>query len=173
MLRLFRQGGHAGRPDPSAQGNPRRCKPTEPAPPPAAERLGSTLGRIGVPLKIHPPTAMKKLITLLFVAFTLAVHAADAVPPKCSLSIGSVYESKPERPEWVFILGGTGAIRGGETVCRSPEALKKLLKGLPRGSTLDWSSTCEGESKALTGHLEDLKKICTEAGIVFTIHPTG
>lgn len=116
---------------------------------------------------------MKKLITLLFVAFASVVVAADAVPPKYSFSVGRVYESKLERPEWVFIFGGTGAIRGGETVCRSPEALKKLLKGLPRGSSLDWWPTCDGESKALAGHLDDLKKICTEAGIVFTIHPTG
>jgi len=30
-----------------------------------------------------------------------------------------------------------------------------------------------GESEALACHLDDLKKICTDAGIVFTIHPTG
>jgi hypothetical protein len=73
----------------------------------------------------------------------------------------------------VFIFGGTSAVRGGETVCKSPEALKKLLKGLPRGSTLDWSPTCAGESEALAWHLDDLKKICTEAGITFSVHPAG
>ena len=117
---------------------------------------------------------MKRIITLLFITFASLVLAADAVPPnKYSLSVGRVYESKPERPEWVFIFGGTSAIRGGETVCRSPETLKKLLKGLPRGSTLDWWPTCDGESKALVSHLDDLKKICTDAGIVFTVHPAG
>jgi len=117
---------------------------------------------------------MKRIITLLFITFASWVLAADAVPPnKYSLSVGRVYESKPERPEWVFIFGGTSAIRGGETVCKTPATLKTLLKGLPRGSTLDWWPTCSGESEALAGHLDDLKKVCTEAGIVFTIHPSG
>ena len=114
------------------------------------------------------------VVALLFIMFASFVLAADAVPPnKYSLSVGRVYESKPERPEWVFLFGGPSALRGGETVCRSPETLKKLLKGLPRGSTLDWWPTCDGESEALTGHRDDLKEICTEAGIVFTIHPAG
>ena len=52
-------------------------------------------------------------------------------------------------------------------MCKSPATLKTLLKGLPRGSTLDWWPTCSGESEALAGHLDDLKKICTDAGIVF------
>ena len=117
---------------------------------------------------------MKRIITLLFITFAPLLPASDAgLPNKYSLSVGRVYESKPERPEWVFIFGGTGAIRGGEIVCRSPATLKTLLKGLPRGSTLDWWPTCRGESEALAAHLDDLKKICKEAGIVFTIHPTG
>ena len=117
---------------------------------------------------------MKRIIGLLLITFASLVLAVDAIPPgKYSLSVGRVYESKPERPEWVFIFGGACAIRGGETVCRSPETLKKLLKGLSCGSTLDWWPTCHGESEALAGHLDDLKKICTEAGIVFTIHPAG
>jgi len=117
---------------------------------------------------------MKKIITLVFITFASLVLAADEVPRnKYSLSVGRVYESRPERPEWVFIFGGTSATRGCETVCRSPETLKKLLRRLPRGSTLDWWPTCMGESEALAGHLDDLKKICTDAGIVFTIHPTG
>ena len=63
---------------------------------------------------------MKQIITLLFVTFATLALAADAGPPnKYSLSVGRVYESKPERPEWVFIVGGTSAIRGGETVCKS------------------------------------------------------
>jgi hypothetical protein len=98
----------------------------------------------------------------------------DAVPPgRYSLSVGRIYESDPERPEWVFIFGGTGAIRGGETVCSTPASLKRLLKGLPRGSTLDWWPTCRGEADALAGHLDDLKNVCTEAGIAFTLHPSG
>jgi len=117
---------------------------------------------------------MKRIITLLFITFVSLVLAADTVlPNKYSLSIGRVYESKPERPEWVFIFGNTSAIRGGETVCKSATSLKTLLKGLPRGSTLDWWPTCKGDSEALDGHLDDLKNICTEAGIVFTIHPAG
>jgi len=117
---------------------------------------------------------MKSIITFLFITFASWVLAADAIPPnKYSLSVGRVYESKPERPEWVFIFGGTSVARGGETVCRSPETLKKLLRGLPRGSTLTWSPTCHGESEALAGDLDDLKKICTEAGIELTIHPAG
>ena len=117
---------------------------------------------------------MKGFLSLLFTTLASLVLAADAVPPaKYSHSVGRVYETKPERPEWVFIFGGTSATRGGETVCRSPESLKKLLGGLPRGATLDWRPTCSGESEALAGHLEDLKKICTEAGVVFTIHPAG
>ena len=117
---------------------------------------------------------MKRIVTLLFIILASSVLAADTIPPgKYSLSVGRVYESKPTQPEWVFIFGGTGATRGGETVCRSPATLKTLLKGLPRGSTLDWSPTCSGESEALAGHLDDLKKICKEAGVVFTIHPAG
>ena len=111
---------------------------------------------------------------ILFVTFASLVLAADPVPSNnYSLSVGRVYDSKPERPEWVFIFGGTGATRGGETVCRSPETLKKLLSGLPRGSTLDWWPTCSGESEVLAGHLIDLKEICRNAGIIFTIHPAG
>ena len=117
---------------------------------------------------------MKRILTLLFVMLTTSVLATDTVPPgKYSLSIGRVYESEPAKPEWLFIFGGTNATRGGETVCRTPAALKALLKGLPRGSTVDWAPTCDGESQALSGHVDDLKKICTEAGIVFTIHPAG
>lgn len=117
---------------------------------------------------------MKRIITLLFITSASLVLAADAVPPnQYSLSVGRVFESKPERPEWVFIFGGTTAIRGDEIVCRSPATLKKLLKGLPRGSTLDCWPTCRGESEASAAHLDDLKKICTEAGIGFTIHPAG
>ena len=128
----------------------------------------------GTSRESHREISMKSIITLLFITFASLVLAADAVPSnKYSLSVGRVYESKPERPEWVFIFGGTSATRGGETVCRSPESLKKLLKGLPRGSTLDWWPTCQGESEALAGHLDDLKKISTDAGIVFTIHPGG
>ena len=115
----------------------------------------------------EPPEALAK-------KYGFRVLAADAVPPnKYSLSVGRVYESKSERPEWVFIFGGTSAIRGGETVCKSPATLKRLLKGLPSGSTLDWWPTCKGDSEALAGHLDDLKKVCTEGGIVFTIHPAG
>ena len=99
---------------------------------------------------------------------------ARAIPPgKYSLSVGKIYESKPERPEWVFILGGTSVIRGGETVCKSPATLKALLKSLPRSSKLDWYPTCSGESKALDGHLDDMKKILSDANIAFTIHPAG
>jgi hypothetical protein len=118
--------------------------------------------------------AMKKVIILLLITFVSVVQAADTVPPgKYSLSVGSVYESKPGRPEWVFIIGGTSVTRGGETVCKTPAALKTILKGLPRGSTLDWWPTCDGEFQALGGHVDELKKICKDAGIVFTIHPSG
>ena len=115
------------------------------------------------------------IIAFLLLALAPFALAADAVPPpnRYSLSVARVYESKPEKPEWVFIFGGTSAIRGGETVCKSPEGLKKLVQGLPRGSSLDWQPTCAGESEALAGHLDALKKICTDAGIVFTIHPSG
>jgi hypothetical protein len=117
---------------------------------------------------------MNRIILLLLLNFAPFASAADAVPAnKYSLSVGRIYESKPEHPEWVFIFGGTSAIRGGETVCKSPATLMKLLRGLPRGSTLDWHPTCSGESEALAGHLDDLKQACTDAGIVFTIHPAG
>src|SRR3974377_1822668 len=87
--------------------------------------------------------------------------AADRVPPgKYSLSVAQVYESDPLRPEWVFIFGGTGSLRGGETVCKSPASLKKLLAGLPRDSTVDWSPTCDGESEVLKGDIKDLQTIC-------------
>ena len=99
---------------------------------------------------------------------------ARAIPPgKYSLSVGKIYESKPERPEWVFILGGTSVIRGGETVCKSPATLKALLKSLPRSSKLDWYPTCSGESKALDDHLDDIKKFLSDANIAFTIHLAG
>jgi hypothetical protein len=117
---------------------------------------------------------MKRTLTLVFATFTWLVLAADAVPPgEYSLSIGRVYESKAERPKWVFIFGGTSPVRGGEIVCRSAESLKRLLKGLPRGSTLHWWPTCGGESEALAKDLDDLKQICSEAGVQFTIHPAG
>ena len=117
---------------------------------------------------------MKSIATLLFSLVASLALATDAIPPgKYSLSVGRVYESKPERPEWVFILGATDPTRGGEVVCQSPATLKTLLKSLPRGSTLVWWTTCDGESKALAGHLDDLKKTCAEAGVVFTIHPSG
>ena len=117
---------------------------------------------------------MKRTVSLFFILLASWVLAAQTAPPaKYSLSVGRVYESKPERPEWVFILGGTSPIRGGEIVCRSPASLKTLLKGLPRGSNLDWWPTCRGDSEALAGHLAELKRISTQAGIVFTIHPAG
>jgi hypothetical protein len=114
---------------------------------------------------------MKTLTALLFFATASLLLAAE--PPKYSLSVGRVYESKPGLQEWVFIFGGTSATRGGETVCKTPATLKKLIGGLPRGSSLDWWPTCSGESAALAADLEDLKKVCTEAGVVFTIHPAG
>jgi hypothetical protein len=117
---------------------------------------------------------MKVFISLVISALASIALAADELAANAySLSVGRVHESKPERPEWVFIFGGTSAIRGGETVCNTASSLKTLLKGLPRGSKLDWSPTCSGDSAALAGHLDDLKKICRDAGIVFTIHPAG
>lgn len=120
---------------------------------------------------------MKKILVLLLVMLASSAFAADTVPPgQYSMSVARVYESELERPrtrEWVFIFGGTGPLRGGETVCRTPEGLKKLIGGLPRGSTLDWYPTCDGESVALNDHFDELKKICVKAGIVFTIHPAG
>jgi hypothetical protein len=117
---------------------------------------------------------MKSILTILFITLAAVTFAANAVPTnKYSLSVARVYESKPSNPEWVYIVGGTSTIRGGETVCRTPETLKKLFRGLPRGSTLDWWPSCHGESDALAGHLDDLKKICTDSGIMFTIHPAG
>src|SRR5215218_9781507 len=118
---------------------------------------------------------MKTIATLWFVMLTWLALAADGVPPgKYSLSIGRVYGWTPEHPEWVFILGGTSAMRGGETVCKSPAALKALLKGLPRGSTVDWSPGCDPAGhEPLASHLDDLKQICREAGITFTIRPSG
>jgi hypothetical protein len=114
------------------------------------------------------------IIILLLLALAPFASAADAVPPnRYSLSAARVYGSKPQKPEWVFIIGGMSAIRGGENVCKGPASLKKLVQGLPRGSSLDWHPTCAGESEALAGHLDALKKICTDAGIVFTIHPSG
>ena len=109
-------------------------------------------------------------LILLLLGFS-NLPAADAPAEKYSLSVAQVYESNPQ--EWVFIFGGTGQYRGGETVCKSVAALKKLLIGLPRGSFLDWSPTCHGESVALKEDLEDLKKLCAKAGVIFTIHPSG
>jgi hypothetical protein len=118
--------------------------------------------------------AMRRLLIFLCLTLSFVALAAECLPPgKYSLSVGRVYESKTDHPEWVFIFGGTSAVRGGETVCRSPASLKALLKGLPRGCTLDWSPTCSGESGALAADLEDLKRICKDAGIAFTIHPAG
>lgn len=109
---------------------------------------------------------------LLFVAMASLASFASAAPPnKYSLSVARVYGSKPQ--ESVFILGGTSATRGGETVCKNGDALKSLLKGLPRGSTLDWWPTCSEDSQALAEHLDELKRICADAGIEFTIHPSG
>jgi hypothetical protein len=118
------------------------------------------------------PLIIAILLLLPHVPFASAADAVSA-PNRYSLSVARVYESKPEKPEWVFVFGGTSAIRGGETVCKSPASLKKLFQGLPRGSSLDWHPTCAGESEALAGHLDALKKICTDGGIVFTIHPSG
>jgi hypothetical protein len=117
---------------------------------------------------------MKRFMGLLVIMLPWLVLAVDAVPPaQYSLSMGRVYESEPPRPEWVFIVGGTSVARGGETVCNSPAALKNLVKALPRGSKLDWWPTCMGDSEVLASHLEELKRICADAGIVFTIHPAG
>ena len=96
-----------------------------------------------------------------------------ATPSRYSFSIVHVYESPRSQPEWVFILGGTGSLQGGVTVCKSVASLKKLLKGLPRGSVVDWSPTCDGESAVLEGDIQEVKNICSEAGVTFTIHPTG
>jgi hypothetical protein len=100
--------------------------------------------------------------------------ASNRVPPsKYSLSIARVYDPSRSQPEWVFILGGTGLIRGGETVCKSVGALKKLLAGLPRDSILDWHPSCGGEAEVLQEDIEDLKATCHKAGVMFTIHPSG
>jgi hypothetical protein len=120
---------------------------------------------------------IKSLVGLSFLALLICApmcRAADRVPPgKYSLSVGRVYESDPSQPKWVFILGGTGAIRGGETVCQSVAGLKKLLASLPRDSTLDWYPTCRGESEVLREDVENLKAICSKAGVTFTIHQSG
>jgi|SRR5665213_2409850 len=106
--------------------------------------------------------------------FLTIAAAADKTPPgRYSLSVARIYESNLSHPEWVFIFGGTDSVRGGETVCKSVTSLKKLLAALPPGSTLDWSPTCDGESEVLKSDIEDLKMICTKAGITLTIHPTG
>jgi hypothetical protein len=117
---------------------------------------------------------MKRFIPFLFITLSALSVAAEKAPRnKYSLSVARVYEAAPERPEWVFIVGGTSVVRGGETVCRSAESLKKLIGSLPRGSTLDWWPTCSGESEALANDLEEMKRVCREAGVEFTIHPAG
>lgn len=117
---------------------------------------------------------VKTLAVLWLTLIGLIAGAIEPIPTaRYSLSVGRVFESAPERPEWVYILGNTSSVRGGEIVCRTPAGLKALIKGLPRGSTLDWWPTCAGESNVLTAHLADLKKICASAGVVFTIHPAG
>ena len=130
----------------------------------------STLGVITL-MKIKFRIAFGFAALLMFL--TIAT-AADKTPPgKYSLSVARIYESNPSHPEWVFIFGGTDSVRGGEMVCKSVASLKKLLTALPRGSTLDWWPTCDGESEVLKCDIEELKMICTKAGITLTIHPTG
>ncbi|HUR46882.1 MAG TPA: hypothetical protein VMZ27_13470 [Candidatus Saccharimonadales bacterium] len=116
------------------------------------------------------------LLRVLFLMIATTGLAADALasaPVQYSLSIARVYEATDAQPEWVFILGGVGSVRGGETVCKSPASLMKLLATLPPRSTLDWWPTCMGESSALNGHMEELKKTCSQAKVVFTVHPSG
>jgi hypothetical protein len=117
---------------------------------------------------------MKSALFIAIVMLASGVCAKEArTPPMYSLSVGRVFESTSEKPEWMYILGGTGTMRGGETVCKTPQSLKKLLVGLPRGSSLSWWPTCSGEQRALSEHLDELKEACIEAGVDFRIHPAG
>jgi len=117
---------------------------------------------------------MKHLLYLVWLAFAVPLLAADTVPPaKYSLTVATVYPVNFQHPEWVFIIGGTAPIRGGEIVCRTPADLKTMLRSLPRGSTMDWWPTCFGDAKTLAEHQDELVKICNDAGVVFTIHPSG
>jgi hypothetical protein len=110
---------------------------------------------------------------LLLVLLAGAIHSRADEKPNYSISVARVYESKPTSPEWVFILGGVGPGRGGETVCKSLTSLKQLIAALPKGSTLDWWPTCSGESEVLGKDVDQLKDACIKAGVRLTIHPAG
>jgi len=116
--------------------------------------------------------ALTVLVAASLDAFAAPPDAASAAQGY-SLSVGHVYDPDSPTPGWVFILGGVGPIRGGETVCRSLKALADLIPALPRGSRIDWYRTCEGEPDIAESDLDAFKATCRRAGVRLVIHPSG
>ena len=65
-----------------------------------------------------------------------------------------------------YAISGGGRPQSADVVADDVEEYVSAKAGVPL-------VVARGESEALACHLDDLKKICTDAGIVFTIHPTG
>jgi len=119
---------------------------------------------------------MKIPASLLFCLVMLVFHStkawADSPTLNYTFSIDRNFESGL-RTEFYFILGPTEAIAHRQIAYRSPAAVKKAFAELPRGTTVEWSPTCFGESVALKNDLVDLEALCKKKGVIFIIHPSG
>ena len=112
------------------------------------------------------------LLCLVILVFQSTKASADAPALNYTFSIENNFDSG-SWTEFYFLLGPTGAPAHRQTAYRSPAAVKKAFTELPRGTTVEWSPTCSGESVALKNDLADLEALCKKKGVTFTIHPSG
>ncbi len=95
----------------------------------------------------------------LFLALSPSLLSAHDVPPgKYSLVVAEVYGSRASKPEYYFVFGGASDVRGGETICKTLESLKKLLAERPRGSMLDAWPVCTEPQRPSDAEVEDLEQ---------------
>lgn len=144
-----------------------------PAPRTSAQHLkgagAQTAGaRPPIPMKI--PTSL--LLCLVMMIFPSTMALADEPARNYTFSIENNFDSG-SWTEFYFLLGPTGAPVHRQTAYRSPAAVKKAFAELPRGATVEWSPSCDGESVALKNDLEDLEALCKKKGVIFIIHPSG
>lgn len=115
---------------------------------------------------------MKKLLCTIFLCVSLTpALAQEAMPKPENLTMTLAWVADAGEPkQHVFVINGVVAY---ETL----DGLKKYLKGIPKGSSLNWApGCCRIGNEPLLGSNEEMKKFqefCESVGIKFTLVPSG
>ena len=99
----------------------------------------------------------------------LAEKAAELPSAPLTYKMQLIYIFEAGHTDYIFTIGQSGF--------RSVEALKKFIADLPKGSTIEFQSTCRrtGGEPLISSkkELADFKKICEDHSVTFRYIPAG